>query len=302
MMIQSLDELLKIAETRPNKRLVVVYAMDVHTIEAVNDAVVNNVCDVTLIGDKAVIEQICQQHNIDPSRFQIIHQPDSKEAGLYACDMINNHEAHLIMKGNIPTDEYMRCLLNKERGIMTPGSLLTHITCIDYVKLHKILIVADVAVIPYPTVDQKEKILHFQITTAHKLGNPNPRIALIAPSEIPNPKISSSADAIELVARARAGAFQSSYIDGPMALDLAVDEEAVQIKKYNSPVAGKADILLFPNIDAGNVFYKTSTKLLGYETAAMVVGAKVPAVLTSRGDSAKSKLSSIALATLTTDL
>jgi len=299
--MKTLDAILNLARSKPNKRLVVVYPNDAHTIEAVHAAVADNIVDATLVGDPKVISQICNDLKIDINDFHIIEQTDPKEAGLMCCDMINQGKAQLIMKGTITSDEYMRCLLNKERGLMSPGSLLTHITVVECVKLKRLLIVGDVAVIPYPNVLQKEKIIHFLIDTAHKLGIPTPRVALIAPSEIPSMKIISSADAVELVQRAKLGAFPNAIVDGPMGFDLAIDSEAVAIKKYKSPVGGKADAILFPNIDAGNVFYKTNTKLCGNESAAIVVGAKVPAVLTSRGDSAKSKLCSIALASVTTN-
>ena len=301
-MIRSLNELIALAKAKPKKRLVVVFANDLHTIEATYHAVHEGIVEATLTGVKQNIAKFCTEHNMDINFFEIIEQENDIEAGLMCCDMINQGKAHLIMKGTISTDNYMRCILNKERGLMTPGALLTHVTCMEFLKLNKLLIVGDVAVIPYPSLEQKEKILTFLIETAHKLGHEVPNVALIGPSEIPNHKISSSSDAVNLAEKALSGVFGKSIVAGPMGLDLAVDMESVQIKKYNNPVGGNADVLLFPNIDSGNVFYKTGTKLVGCESAAIVVGAKVPAVLTSRGDSAKSKLCSIALAAVSTNV
>jgi phosphate butyryltransferase len=300
MSITKLDELMTLVKSKNKKRLVVVYANDDHTIEAVNSAIEAGIVEVTLTGIRANIEKICSAHAIDVNKFEIIEQAEPMECGLLCCDLINQGKAHLIMKGSITTDDYMRCILNKERGLMEPGALLTHVTCLEMESLNKVLIVGDVAIIPYPTVDQKEKMLKFMINIAKKLGIQKPLAALIAPSEVPNKKILSSADCIELMERAQNGAFGDDIVDGPMAFDLAIDMEAVEIKKYKSPVGGKADVILFPNIDSGNVFYKTATKLLKSESAAIVVGAKVPAILTSRGDSTKSKLCSIALAAITT--
>ena len=302
MKITKLDELVALARSKAKKKLVVVFANDDHTIEAVNEAVDNGIVDAVLTGVRANIEKICQAHGIDVGKFEIVEHEDAIECGLMCCDMINAGKAHLIMKGSITTDDYMRCILNKQRGLMEPGALLTHATVVEVKSLEKVLVVGDVAIIPAPTVDQKEKMLKFYINVAHKLGNEEPLVALIAPSEVPNPKIQSSADAVELVERAKAGALGKSIVDGPMAMDLAVDKESVEIKKYKSPVGGNADVILFPNIDAGNVFYKTAMKLLRCESAAIVVGAKVPAVLTSRGDSSKSKLCSIALAAVATNV
>jgi phosphate butyryltransferase len=301
-MIKNLVEIISLAKQKQKKRLAVVFAQDVHTIEAVYEAVKEGIVDATLTGEKKVIEKICQENQINSSVFEIIDVADQNQAGGICCDEINNGNAQLIMKGSITTDDYMRCILNKERGIMIPGSLLTHVTVFEISVYPKLLIVCDVAVIPYPTIEQKEKMLKFLINTAQKLGNPNPLCALIAPSEKPTKKIVSSSDAMVLADLAKTGAFGHAIIDGPMALDLAIDIESADIKHYHSPVAGKADCILFPNIDAANVFYKTTTKFLKGESAAMVVGAKVPAILTSRGDSSKSKLSSIALAAACTDL
>jgi phosphate butyryltransferase len=297
-MVKTLDEIITLAKARPKKCLAVVYANDSHTIEAAYGALKAGIVDVTLTGVRSTIEKICNELAIDASGFEIIDQSDSVEAGLICCDLINNKEAHLIMKGSLTTDDYMRCILNKERGLMDSGALLTHATVMEVGILNRCLVVGDVAVIPYPAVEQKAKMLRFYIEIAQKLGKAEPLVALIAPSEKPTRKIPSSSDAMDLVEMAKNGDFGKSIVDGPMAFDLAIDMESVEIKGYHSPVGGKADVILFPNIDAGNVFYKTATKLLRSESAAIVVGAKVPAVLTSRGDSTKSKLCSIALATL----
>ena len=301
MKITRLEEIVSLAKSKPKKRLVVVYVNDAHTIEAVNDAVDAGIVDATLTGERATIEKMCTEHNFDINKFEIIEQADPVEAGLLCCDLINQGKAHLIMKGTITSDDYMRCILNKERGLMEAGSLLTHVTVIEPTGYGKLLVVGDVAVIPAPNVEQKQQILHFLIDTAHKIGNEEPLAALIAPSEKPSKKISSSADAIELVERAEKGIFGKSIVAGPMGFDLAIDKEAVAIKGYKNPVGGNADIILFPNIEAGNVFYKTATKFLKSEVAAIVVGGKVPAVLSSRGDTPKTKLYSIALAAVTTD-
>ncbi|MCK9329187.1 MAG: phosphate acyltransferase [Candidatus Cloacimonetes bacterium] len=301
MKLKNISDIILLAKEKPKKRLVVVYVNDNHTIEAVNEAVDNGIVEATLTGEKDKIIAICNRLNIDSNKFEIIDQSDPVEAGLTCCDMINQGKAHLIMKGTITSDDYMRCILNKERGIMEKGALLTHVTVVEPTGYNKVLIVGDVAVIPIPDVDQKEKILNFLIDTAHKLGNENPKVALISASEKVSKKIVSSTDAFELVERSKKGVFKQSLISGPMGLDLAIDEVAVKIKGFKSDVAGNADILLFPNIESGNVFYKTCTKFLKSELAALVVGAKVPAVLSSRGDSSKTKLYSIALAAITTN-
>ena len=299
MLIKKLDEIVCLAKSKQKKRLVAVFANDSHTIEAAYKAVEEGIVEATLTGEREKIAKACNELQIDIAKFEILEFSNAVEAGFCSIDLIQQGKAQLIMKGTISTDDFMRCILNKERGLLEPGSLLSHVTVIEPTGYHKLLIVGDVAVIPAPNVEQKEKILHFLIDTAHKLGNEEPLVALIGPSEKPSPKIPSSADATELVARAERGVFQKSIIAGPMGFDLAIDPESVEIKGYKSPVGGNADIILFPNIEAGNVFYKTATKFLKAELGAIVVGCKVPVILSSRGDSTMTKLYSIALAAVT---
>jgi len=299
--VRKLQDIIELAKSKPKKKLITVWANDVHTIEAVYEAVNRGIVEAILTGVKEKIEKACTDLKIDVQRFEIIEQPDAVGAGLFCCDMVNQGKAHLIMKGTISTDDYMRCLLNKERGLLEQGSLLSHISVIETPGYHKLLIIGDVAVIPSPSVDQKEKILTYLINTAHKLGIDEPLVALIGPSEKLSSKITSSVDAVELVNRAAKGVFPKSFIAGPMGFDLAIDKESVEIKEYKNPVGGNADVLLFPNIESGNVFYKTTTKFLKAELGAIVVGCKVPAVLSSRGDSSLTKLYSIALAAVTTE-
>jgi phosphate butyryltransferase len=231
MKITKLDDLITVAKSKGKRKLVVAFANDDHTIEAVNDAVDNGIVDAILTGIRTNIEKICKTHNIDVNKFEIIEDEDAIECGLICCDLINAGKAHLIMKGSITTDDFGRCILNKVRGIMETGALLSHVTLFEVPSMDKILIVGDVAIIAYPTVDQKEKMLKSMIALSKKLGNQRPLSALIAPSEVPSKKIASSADCIELMERAQNGAFGDDIVDGPMAFDLAIDMESVEIKK-----------------------------------------------------------------------
>jgi phosphate butyryltransferase len=192
----------------------------------------------------------------------------------------------------------MRAILNKEQGLMDPGAILSHVTVMEHPGHPKLLIVGDVAVIPEPEFKEKLAILGYLVRTAQALGIELPKVAVLAASEQVLPKMTSSIDAALLSKMADRGQIKGALVDGPMALDVALDPESARIKGVGGPVAGDADCLLFPNIDAGNVFYKTGTKLGGAELAAVVAGAKVPCILSSRGDSARTKLCSIALAAL----
>jgi phosphate butyryltransferase len=202
------------------------------------------------------------------------------------------------MKGLISSDKYMRAILNKEAGLLPPGGVLSHVSVIDNPNYHKLLIASDVAIIPYPTVLQKIAMTHYLKQMALDLGISRPKIALITPTEQVLPVLVSCTDAVEIMKAAEDGRFEPAIVYGPMALDVAIDIESAQIKGISSEVAGDADCLLFPNIDAGNVFYKMNTKLCGANQAAVVMGATVPVVLSSRGDSIRTKLNSIALAAL----
>jgi phosphate butyryltransferase len=192
----------------------------------------------------------------------------------------------------------MRAILNKENGLLPPGGVLSHVAVTDNPNYHKLLIVSDVAIIPYPTLPQKIAQVNYLKQMALNLGVQKPKIALIAPTEQILPSLISCTDAVEIMKVAERGEFDPAIVFGPMALDVAIDHESAQIKGVNSEVAGDADCLLFPNIDAGNVFYKMNTKMCEADQAAIVVGASAPVVLSSRGDSIRTKLNSIALAAL----
>jgi phosphate butyryltransferase len=203
------------------------------------------------------------------------------------------------MKGLVSTDKYMRAILNKEAGLMEPNAILSHVSVIENPRYHKLIVCGDVAVIPYPELKEKIAIANYCIGVAQALGVTRPKVALVAASEQVLPKVQPTVDAAIIAKMAERGQIKGALVDGPMGLDVAIDRESAQTKGLGGEVAGDADCLVFPNIDAGNVFYKTNTKLAGCELAAMVAGAKAPCILSSRGDSVLTKLYSITLAALT---
>jgi len=298
MSVKKLDELIELAKSQSKKRLVVVYGQDAHSIEAVSEAIDNGVVEATLVGDENVIKEVCAAEGIDVNKFEIVHEPVDVAAGMRSVQLINEGKGDMIMKGLISSDKYMRCILNKEKGITNKGAVLSHISVFEVPTYHKLLITSDVAVIPNPDIKQKIAITNYLIKTAHRLNIVKPKVALICLSEATNPKIPQTVDAAIISKMADRGQIKGAFVDGPMGLDLAIDKEAVEIKNFQSDVAGDADCLQWSNIEAGNVFYKTATKLMHAELAAIVVGARVPAILSSRGDSSKTKLYSITLAAL----
>jgi len=298
MEINKLDQMFEVLKSKDKKVLVAAYANDHHTIEAVNDAVDMGIIDAVLVGDIDTMKTICKEEGINADKFRMVQEADPQKAAFKACELINKGEGNLIMKGLVSTEQYMRAILNKEIGLMPPKAILSHVTVMETPNYHKLLVVGDVAIIPAPELKEKLAIANYLIKTSKALGIEKPRLAVLAASEQVSVKMQASLDAALMSKMAERGQIKGAYVDGPLSLDLAIDKESAQIKKVGGEVAGNADCILFPNIESGNVFYKANTKLANGEQGAIVAGAKVPAVLSSRGDSAKTKLYSIALAAL----
>ncbi len=296
MTITKLEQLFDVLRSKAKKRLVAAYANDDHTIEAVSMAVDMGIVDATLVGDEETIKKVCATHNIDPAKFRIVQENDEMKAASKAVELINKGEGDVLMKGLVSTDKYMRAILNKEKGLLPPKAVLSHVTVVQVPTYHKLLIVGDVAIIPAPDLNQKVAITNYLVKTAHSLGIEKPKVALLAATEQVSAAMPACVDATIISKMGDRGQIKGALIDGPLALDVAIDAESAKIKKLTGEVAGDADCILFPNIESGNVFFKACTKLAKGELGAMVMGAKVPCVLTSRGDSVQSKMYSIALA------
>ena len=299
MAITKLAQMFDVLKSKSKKRLVAAYANDSHTIGAVNQAVEKGLIDATLVGDEETIKKVCLEHKIDVTKFKIVQEADEVKAAEKAVALINAGEGDILMKGLVSTDKYMRARLSKDKGIMeSSNATLSHVSVVEVPNYHKLLIVSDVAIIPAPDLKQKITIANYLIRTAKALQIDMPKVAVIAATEQMMPGMPACVDAAIISKMADRGQIKGALVDGPLALDVAIDKESCEIKKLVSPVAGDADCLLFPNIESGNVFFKSSTKLSNGELGAVVFGAKVPAVLTSRGDSELTKLYSIALAAL----
>jgi len=298
MSITNLQQLVEVVKTKPRKRLIAAFANDSHTIQAVSNAIDLGIVEGILVGDEAAILQVCKHESIDPLKFKIVQEADEQKAAQKAVEMIMKGEGDILMKGLVSTDKYMRAILNKDAGMLPPKAVLTHVTVIESAGYHKLLIVGDVAIIPQPDLNQKVAIANFLIQVAKALGIEQPKVAVIAATEQMLPGMQACVDAGIISKMADRGQIKGAFVDGPLALDVALDRESAEIKKIGGNVAGDADCLLFPNIESGNVFYKSHTKLSKGELGAVVMGARCPAVLSSRGDSALTKTYSIALAAL----
>lgn len=295
MNITKLEQMYDILRGQDKKRLIAVWANDEHTVGAVSKAIDLGIVDGILVGDKAEIEKVCKKEGIDINKFNIVEAASDSQAANIAVKMINDGEGDILMKGLLSTDKYMRAILNKEYGLLPPKAVMSHVTVVENANYHKLLIVGDVAIIPDPDLKQKTAITNYLIQTAHAIGIEKPKVAVVAASEQVLPGMQSCIDAAILSKMADRGQIKGALVDGPLSLDASIDKEAAKTKKINGEVPGDADCLVFPNIEAGNVFYKMNTKLSQAEQAAFVAGAKVPCVLSSRGDSTQTKLNSIAL-------
>lgn len=299
-MITKLDDLLELVKTKEKKRLVAAYANDSHTIGAVSAAIDQGFIEATLVGDIDTIKRVCEEEGIDVNKFELVQEADETKAGVKAVALVREGKGDILMKGLLSTDKYMRAILNKETGLM-PGKktdMLTHMAVFEVPNYHKLLVCSDVAIVPAPDLKQKQSILNYVISTAKSLEIAKPKVAVIAATEQVLANMQACVDATIISKMSDRGQIKGAIVDGPLSLDVAIDAESAKTKKVGGEVAGDADCLLFPNIESGNVFYKTCTKFAGAELACMVVGAKVPCILTSRGDSAKTKLYSIALAAI----
>lgn len=253
----------------------------------------------TLYGDKEVIEKVCEENGIDIKAFNIVNEPNDVKCVQQAVAAVVAGNADVLMKGLVSTDKYMRGILNKDAGLFPPKGVLSHVSIVEMPCYPKLLIISDVAVIPLPDFKQKIKQIGYLAQTAALLGIKTPKIACIAPSEQLLPSVISSTEGALLAKMGDRGQLGNVIVDGPLSLDVALYKEVAEHKKVKgSSVAGDPDCLLFPNLESANVFFKSVTHLCGGELAAMVVGTKVPCVLTSRGDTSKTKLYSIALACL----
>lgn len=297
--MKHLSEIVEAAKVRGRKRLAVAYGQDSHTIAAVYDAYNEGLIEPILYGDRIVIEKVCKELNIDSCIFRIIDEPNDVKAASLAAKAVAQGEADVLMKGMIPTDKYMRAILNKDFDLCPPKGVLSHVSVFEWSGYHKLLLASDIAIILQPDIKQKQKQIEYLRKVANLLGIEVPKIGCIAPSEQVLPTSLSSSEGAMLAKMADRGQLGNVIVDGPLSLDVALFKDVAEHKKVKgSSVAGDVDALLFPNIESGNVFFKSVSHLACGEIAAIVMGAKVPCVLTSRGDSALSKKYSIALACL----
>lgn len=299
-MIKSFEEVLEKVKNQKTKTVAVAVAQDEPVLEAVNDAKKANIANAILVGDEEKIKAVAKKINMDVTKFEIVNEPDNKKAALKAVELASTGKADMVMKGLLDTANFLRSVLNKEVGLRT-GKLMSHVAVFEIPGFDRLMFITDVAFNMYPDLGQKVDIIKNAVLVAHSIGIENPKVAPICAVEVVNPNMPATIDASILTKMNDRGQIKGCVVDGPLALDNAISEEAAKHKKVSGPVAGKADILLMPNIEAGNVMYKTLTYATKSKNGGILVGTSAPVILTSRSDSRETKMNSIALAALVAD-
>lgn len=296
-MSKSFEELISKANQKTLKKVSVSNAQDEPVLQAVKAAKEQNIATAVLVGDEAKIREIAASIDMDLTDFEIINEPDTEAAALKAVELVHNGEADILLKGLLETKTFLKSVLNKEVGLRT-GKMLSHVCVFEIEGIDRLLFFTDVAFNTYPTLADKVNIINNAVEVAHACGIECPKVAPLCAVETVNPKMQPTVDADNLTKMYEGGDFKGCQIYGPLSMDLAIDPEAAVHKGVTNPVAGHADILLFPNIDAGNITYKILVRTAKVKIGNVLVGTSAPVVLTSRSDDFQTKLNSIALATV----
>lgn len=294
-MLKQLSDLHKLAKSNTKKKLVLAAAHDADAIAAVINAWKNNIIDIVLVGDEKKINEISKEKSYDLSAFEIINEVNVDKAAMIAVKMVNEKKADIVMKGNLGTANLLRAVLNKEWGLRS-GELLSHLALFEVPAYHKIIALTDAAMNICPDLQGKVSLINNSVSYLNKLGIEKPKVALLSAAETVNFNMKSSTESAILTKMNDRGQIKNCIIDGPLAFDNAVSAKSAKKKGIVSPVAGDADLLVADDIDAANAIYKTFIYFAGAQIAAVIVGATAPIVLTSRADTDKAKLDSIALA------
>lgn len=290
------DIISKISECG-TKTVAVAVAQDSAVLEAVQAAKERNIANAILVGDEAKIKEIAASLNIDVSGFEIINEPDMIQASLTAVKLAHDGKADMYMKGLVDTKNFLKSVLDKEVGLRT-GSPLSHVAVFDIPGLEQLLFLTDVAFMTYPTLEDKVSIIKNTVPVCKACGVDCPKVAPLAAVEVVNPKMPETVEAAELTKMNAEGLIPDCIVDGPLSLDLSIDPEAALHKgATDRKIQGDADVLLFPDIHAGNLVYKALVHTVpGVKNGCILTGTKVPVILTSRSDTFETKVNSIALA------
>lgn len=297
--IKNFDELTSHLKTlNRRKRIAVVCANDPNTEYAISRALDEGIAEFLMVGDSAILEKYPTLKKY-PDLVKIVHIDDSDEAAREAVRIVREGGADILMKGIINTDNLLRAILDKEKGLLPKGKILTHLAVMQIPTYNKLLFFSDAAVIPRPTLQQRIEMVWYAIHTCRRFGIEQPRISLIHCTEKVSAKFPHSLDYVNIVELSEAGEFGNVIIDGPLDVYSSCKRSMGDIKGIVSPIDGQADVLIFPNIESANAFYKSVVLFANADTAGLLQGPTCPVVLPSRSDSGLSKYYSIAMACLT---
>jgi len=295
-MIHKLSQLVEKAKNKQRRRITVAAAEDEAVLKSLKTAMNEGIVTPILVGNKTEIEKVAKSVELNLSGIEIIHNDKGANASAQiAVSIIKKGEADVLMKGNVSTGALLKAVLDKENGLRK-GGVLSHVAFFESPYYQKLLCVTDAAMNVAPDFDTKVHIVNNAVEACHKIGIATPKIAIVAAVETVNPKMEATVHAAMLKTMSDRKQFKGCIIDGPLAIDNAVDKHAAEHKGIVSDVAGDCDVIVVPDIEAGNVLYKTLNFLGGATAAAVIMGAAVPIVLTSRSDTEESKMLSIALA------
>jgi phosphate butyryltransferase len=294
-MITGFEDIFKSIEEYPRVTVAIAVADNQTAIEAARMALEKNIATPLLVGDGARIEKMASEAGLDLGDVEVVNEPDYLKAAMAAVQAVKEERAQVLMKGQIHTDDFLRAVLNRDNGLRA-GVIMSHCFLVELPKDNRLAIVTDGAMNIAPDLVQKAQIVLNAVYLAECLGMTNPRVGILAAVELVNPSMPATLDAAILATMDRRGQFPTCRLDGPFALDNAISTIAAEVKGISGDVAGRCDILVAPNIEAGNILAKSFGFLADGETAGILIGAKAPVVLTSRADSASAKLNSLALA------
>lgn len=296
-MKKGFDDIISKVKECGMKKIAVSVAQDSAVLEAVREAKRRGIADAVLVGDEAKIRQIAASIDMDVDEFKIIDEPDMIQASLKAVKLAHDDEVDMYMKGLIDTKNFLKSVLDKEVGLRTGGPL-SHVAVFEVPMIDHLMFLTDVAFMTYPTLEDKVNIIKNTIPVCNACGIDMPKVAPLAAVEVVNPKMPATVEAAELTRMCQEGELTGCIVDGPLSLDLAIDPEAAKHKGATGrKIHGDADVLLFPDIHAGNLVYKAMVHMVpDMKNGCILTGTKVPVILTSRSDTFETKVNSIALA------
>ncbi len=296
-MVKSFDEVLKKVKSLKIKTVAVAVAQDEPVLHAIMEAKKQGIANAILVGNEKEIKKIADEIGMNLADYEVINEENGPKAALKAVELVSSGKADMVMKGLVDTANFLRAVLNKEVGLRS-GRLMSHVAIFEIEGIDRLIFLTDPAFNMYPDLKAKIDILNNAVKTAHAIGIECPKVAPICAVEVVNPDMPATLDAAMLSKMSDRGQIKGCIVDGPLALDNALSEEAAKHKKVSGPVAGHADIMLLPNIEAANVMYKTLTYTSKSKNGGLLVGTIAPVIVTSRADSFETKINSIALAAL----